>query len=132
MADSNDTELASLTTDSDIVGGYDGNNYTLLTWDSPTNNPVLTADTAYRLYLKPTSANTINKQGITFDTEADKNSQIGGINWKWIERPTPASGWTYYPERYPWISLLLTDLSEESGGNGNGGGEGGAAFGFIG
>lgn len=130
LADSSDAELASITIDNiDLVGGT-GGDYAYISWDSPSSNPVLSADTSYRLFLKPTSASTINKQGITFNEEGDKVSQIGGTNWKWIERANPAASWTYYPTRYPWLSVLLTDLV--GGNGGNGGGEGGAAFGFIG
>ena len=57
----------------------------------------------------------------------------GGTAWKMIERPTPASGWSYIAGGYPWLSLLLTDFQGRVGNGGNGGdGEGGAAFGFIG
>jgi hypothetical protein len=108
LANSSDTELASLTSDYDQIGGYDGN-YTKIT----------------------SSASAIPKQGVTFNEESDKTSQVGGTEWKWIERSTPASGWTYYPTRYPWISLLLTDL-QGGGGNGGGGGQGGGTYGFIG
>ena len=55
----------------------------------------------------------------------------GGTAWKMIERPSPASGWTYVEAGYPWLSLLLTDLSGGNGNGGNGEGDGGA-YGFIG
>lgn len=131
LADSSDTELASVTIDDvDFVGNSDWD-FAYVTWDSPSSDPILVSDTSYRLYLKPTSG-TVNKHGLSFNEESDKNSQIGGTDWKWIERSAPASGWTYHATRYPWISVYLTDLQGGSGNGGTGGGEGGAAFGFIG
>ena len=122
--------MASVTIpDVDFVGNSDWD-YAYVTWDSPSTDPTLSANTTYRLYLKPTSG-TINTHGLEFNEESDKNSLIGGTSWKWIERSTPASGWTTHATRYPWISLYLTDL--QGGGNGAPpAGSGGAAFGFIG
>jgi hypothetical protein len=129
LADSTDTELASLTTTTDYIGEPDGGHYSYMSWDTSTD-PILAADTVYRLYLKPTSASTIPKHGFIFNEESDKVSMPGGTDWKMIERPTPASGWTYVTGGYPWLSLLLTDFQGEGTPGGNGGD--GGAFGFIG
>jgi hypothetical protein len=130
LADSSDSELASATVDDlDLFGAIDGSNIRL-GWDT-TTDPVLAADTSYRLYIKPTSSEPVNKWGFQLESEAAKASLPGGTNWKWIERPAPASGWTYKADHYPLISLELVDLQGGTGGSPGGGGEGGAAFGFI-
>jgi hypothetical protein len=130
LADSSDTELASVTmTDYDFIDNYSNRNVRL-EWDTATD-PTLQANTTYRFYMKPTTAEVVNKYGLGFYTESDKSSMPGGTDWKWIERDTPASGWTYQPTYYPWLSVILTDVQGAGGGGGAGGSDGGA-FGFVG
>jgi hypothetical protein len=131
LADSSDVELASITTDTDYIRESDTGSYFCLSWDTPENDPILSPDTTYRLYLKPTSASTVHKHGFIFVDDAHRAASMPyGANWKMIERPAPASGWSYTTGGYPWISLLLTDFQGGNGGDGNGGD--GGAFGFIG
>lgn len=131
LADSSDGELASLTIDDlDILGAIAGDTVRV-GWDTATD-PVLDANTTYRLYLKPTSSEPINKWGFQLESETSKSSIPGGTNWKWIERPTPASGWTYLTDHYPLISLELVDLQSGTGGGGGGGTQQNSSYGFIG
>lgn len=130
LSDSSDGELASKTIDDyGLIDNYNNNNTTIV-WDTSTD-PVLDANTVYRLYLKPTSAEAIDKKGFILENEAAKGDLIGGTDWKWIERNTPASGWTYQPTYYPWISIVITDIQGGTSPSGNGGG-GNASYGFIG
>jgi hypothetical protein len=130
LADTSDTELASATiTDIDIVGSFNNDNIHLA-WDTATD-PVLDANVSYRLYLKPTSSEGVDMKGFILDTESAKVGLPGGTDWKWIERSTPASGWTYKTDHYPWMSVALVDLQGEGGGGGNGG-QGNSSYGFIG
>jgi len=130
LADSTDTELASITIlDYDLIASY--NNYTNhLAWDTSTD-PVLEANTIYRLYVKPTSAEPFNKSGVELSEENAKINMIGGTDWKWIERSTPASGWTYQPTYYPHLSVILTDIQAGTGGQGSTG-QTNSSYGFIG
>ena len=127
LADSNDTELASLSVTLDDVGHPYGDSYIYVTWNSATD-PILAADTTYRLYLKPLTSNVLTKHGFIFADEESKQVMPGGTDWKMIERSTPVSGWSYVENGYPWISLLLTDFQVGSGDAS----EDGGAFGFIG
>jgi hypothetical protein len=131
LANSSDNELASITiTDYDLIEYYSNDNVRMA-WDTGTD-PELTANTTYRLYLKPTSSELVNKYGIGFNVESDKSVMPGGTNWKWIERSTPASGWTYQPTYYPWLSVILTDIQGGTTPGGNGSGAGNSSYGFIG
>lgn len=70
----------------------------------------LDANTTYRLILKPTSLQYVMTIGFEMLTESAKEVFPGGTEWKWIYRPTPASGWVATPEKYPWMSLILTNI----------------------
>lgn len=84
----------------------------------------LDANTTYRLILKPTSAQYVMTIGYEMLTESAKEVFPGGTDWKWIYRPEPASGWITTPEKYPWMSLILTDIGAGSVTN--------DSYGFIG
>lgn len=129
LADANDAELASCTiTDYDFVDNY--SNYNIRLWWDTATDPVLQANTVYRLYLKPTSSQILNKTGVGLELETWKEGLPGGTDWKWIERPSPASGWTYQPTYYPWMSVALTNIQGGTSGTGSGGD--GGSYGFIG
>jgi len=130
LADNSDVELASVTVpDYDLVDSYNNGNI-YIQWDT-SNDPILQASTSYRMYLKPTSSEPIDKKGFIIIDEASKSTLPGGTDWKWIERSTPASGWIYQPTYYPWISLILTDIQAGTSGQGSTG-QTNSSYGFIG
>ena len=107
LTDSNDNTLRSdvVTNSEQYGGGYDSE-ATRHFWEEIE----LSAGTPYRIVLKPTSAKYVMGVGYELIEEQYKDCFPGGTDWKWIYRPAPTSGWQYLSNKYPWISLILTNL----------------------
>jgi hypothetical protein len=87
----------------------------------------LTANTTYRLALKPTSGSTVTLYGATVNSNAHLGAFPGGIEHYQSTRVN-GGAWTDSTTTRPWIYLFLSGIELGSVGGGGGGG----AFTFIG
>jgi hypothetical protein len=111
LTDTNDNILASDSIEADdmLGGGYDSH-ATYHFWEGVDLQP----GTSYRIVLKPTSVKYVMGIGFEMIEEQYKNCFPGGTDWKWIYRPAPTSGWQYFSKKYPWVSVILTNIGESS------------------
>jgi hypothetical protein len=84
----------------------------------------LTANTTYRLVLKPTTVNSVTLQQFNATSNAILEATDGGIEWYLTSR-TDAGAWTDTTTSQPFIGIILSELDVSSGG-------GGGAFTFVG
>ena len=80
---------------------------------------ILTANTYYRLVVKPTTANNITVVDYTFASVALMDAISGGQYCHKTER-TDAGAWTDTTTRRPWMGFLIDQLDDGVGGSGGG------------
>lgn len=75
----------------------------------------LSANTNYRLVMKPTSATNLS----VYDwlSGVSLANYIGGSTWKYTER-TDAGVWTDTADKRPWMGLILSGFDDAAGGGG--------------
>jgi hypothetical protein len=107
------TALATVTLDKDIGrGGTVGLGRVLF------GTPVtLSANTNYRIALKPTSASNVVLYDYIFGDAANLGAMDGGTNFH-LSTQTNAGGWTETTTRRPVMSLLLSAFDDGVGGGG--------------
>lgn len=104
------TELASNTIDEDVTvipGSVS------IAWASFAEQSLVAA-TNYRLVIKPTTANSVNVQGITVAAAGVLDQLDGGQNFHRTER-TNAGAWTDTTTKRPFMGLRLSAIDDGAG-----------------
>lgn len=100
----------------DSTSGYEQNGAQVGKFSSELT---LSADTDYRLVMKPTSGNNVAIYEATVQDAAHFAAWPGGQNWHATER-TDAGSWSQTTTRRPYMGLLVTAVDDGAGGAGGG------------
>ena len=110
LYDSGSSALATVSLDENFRFQTSGHNLRAL-FASPQN---LSANTTYRLALKPTSGTNVTFYDWTVTNANYLNNFQGGASWKHTER-TDAGAWTDTTTKRPWMSLILSKFDDGAG-----------------
>jgi hypothetical protein len=123
----NDTPLATLSVDGDLLFGWGADRGSLFLFPNPVP---LSKDTYYRLVVRPTATG-FNAGLQEFDVASAviMNAMEGGQNWHYTARTDGATtggtlndGWTQTTTKRPFISPLFDQFHDGIGGSSGGGG----------
>lgn len=119
-AQGNNTPLATLNVDSDAVGNFNNLRGGMYLFPSSVS---LSANTNYRLTVRPSTVNSITLQEFDVASAAIMDTFEGGQNWHHTSRTDGATtggtlndGWTQTTTKRPWISPLFDQFDDGVGG----------------
>lgn len=110
LYDSSDAVIASTSIDHDQTCGFSGDLALLYFAASPT----LSANTDYRLVLKPTSATNVSITELALADATHRGAYDGGDAFQFTSR-TDAGAWTDSPLTWPMLGLIIDAVNSGGG-----------------